>query len=521
MPDYDAMFAPSSAGSPDYDALFAPKVANFGVSPGKAAADKALSDMWHNPLEGVTVAPKGWTPYNLPPTMQAGNQPPAPSTASDVIKSFGGGLERGGASLLGFPGDVIKAARMGAGALGLPTTQTPVFGSREALSEAQKILPAPHQPQTTAGEYARTVGEFAPAAIGGPEGMAGRAARYALAPAVASETAGQLTKGTPMEPYARAAGSLVSMGGAGATRDLLSERAAAKALPTTEDLKQSAQRAYQRAEDAGVVVNPKSFDSMVQDLRTDITKQGFDADLHPSSARVLSVMEKRSGSPKTLGELDTLRQVVSDVGKSPEAGERRIAQLMKGHIDDYLDNLSHDDVTSGHPLVAVNSLKQARATWQRKAKSELLDNVFQRAKDTAGQFSVSGMENALRTEFRRLSRNQRQMRTFTADEKAAIRKVGRGGPIENVLRWAGKFAPTGVVPAMAVGGAAAALGGPAGLAGAIGAAGARVGATAMAHRNADRVRQLMVSGKMAEKAKGSPVNTALAGRMTLLNALGY
>lgn len=65
-----------------------------------------------------------------------------------------------------------------------------------------------YKPKTTFGEYARTVGEFAPAAIGGPAGMANRAARVAL-PAVASETAGQATAGTALEPWARMGGGLV------------------------------------------------------------------------------------------------------------------------------------------------------------------------------------------------------------------------------------------------------------------------------------------------------------------------
>lgn len=69
-----------------------------------------------------------------------------------------------------------------------------------------------YQPQTTAGQYTRTAAQLLPAALA-PGTAVQRVARVAV-PAVTSETAGQLTKGTPMEPYARMAGALL---GGGAT----------------------------------------------------------------------------------------------------------------------------------------------------------------------------------------------------------------------------------------------------------------------------------------------------------------
>lgn len=76
-------------------------------------------------------------------------------------------------------------------------------------------------------QYAGTVAEFVPGAVaGGLTGggsMAGNVLRYAVAPGVASETAGQLTEGSAIEPYARvaaalAAGPLVNMAERGVRR---------------------------------------------------------------------------------------------------------------------------------------------------------------------------------------------------------------------------------------------------------------------------------------------------------------
>src|SRR5690606_40869921 len=61
----------------------------------------------------------------------------------------------------------------------------------------------------------------------------------------------------------------------------------------------------------------------------------------------------------------------------------------------------------------------------------------------ASQFSGSGLENALRTEFRQLAMNPKRLRRFTQEEQRAIKEVAFGNPTSNTLRQIGKLAPTG------------------------------------------------------------------------------
>jgi len=79
----------------------------------------------------------------------------------------------------------------------------------EAIDQA--IPGEQHEPQTTAGEYARTIAEFAPAAAF-PGGAAMRTARV-VAPAVLSETGGQI--GREISPEAEMAGRLIGGVGGG------------------------------------------------------------------------------------------------------------------------------------------------------------------------------------------------------------------------------------------------------------------------------------------------------------------
>lgn len=91
------------------------------------------------------------------------------------------------------------------------------------------VLGEGYQPQTTLGQYAHTGSEF----LGGaflPGGPIRKAAMVAM-PAVASETAGQLTEGTPWEPWARFAGALAGGGLAAASPGRAPRTAGAVAGP--------------------------------------------------------------------------------------------------------------------------------------------------------------------------------------------------------------------------------------------------------------------------------------------------
>jgi hypothetical protein len=150
---------------------------------------------------------------NTPPAPQPKPEMSAGDVAGDVAKSAGIGLVQGGIGLATLPGNVEAIGRAGINAAaGLVGAQPPVSSETflptysDWKGRVEGVTGEFYKPKTTLGEYARTAGEFAPLAIGGPASLGARAASVAL-PAVASETAGQVTKGTALEPWARAAGA--------------------------------------------------------------------------------------------------------------------------------------------------------------------------------------------------------------------------------------------------------------------------------------------------------------------------
>lgn len=85
--------------------------------------------------------------------------------------------------------------------------------SGELLDAIRQGKPG-YQPQTKVGEYVRTGAALIPAAVL-PGGPARRIANVAV-PALASETAGQMTKGSAVEPYARVLAGVLGAGGVAA-----------------------------------------------------------------------------------------------------------------------------------------------------------------------------------------------------------------------------------------------------------------------------------------------------------------
>jgi len=429
---------------------------------------------------------------------------PARGVVSDVARSIPTGLAEGAAAIAGAPGDVVAMAGKPtvldgrytvAGGVPLPTGKGIVdallapFGGR-------------YQPETTAGEYARTIASFAPAAAA-PGSMVARGARVVV-PAVASETAGQLTKGTAAEPYARAIAALAGGFGVGGVEGYMAARRPTPGVPTVADLRNSATQAYSQADQAGLVVRNDSFRNMTANLATQLADEGLDPTLHPRATAALKRLQTAEGD-LSLQNIDTLRRVAASAAGSLDKDERRIGRIIKDTIDDFVGGLQAQDVVSGDAPAASAAITQARDFWSRASKGEIIENAIDKAKTRAGQFSVSGQENGLRTEFRKIAMSDRAMRRFSAEEQAAIRQVAEGTTGGNALRLLGKLAIRGPVSSIPAMGAYSVLGpGGAAVAAGLGEVG-RFGASASTARSARQASELVRMGPRSVSSVTGPV----------------
>jgi hypothetical protein len=184
-----------------------------------------MAGPWDN--DPIVSAPASAKPWEADPIASSALK----QTAVDVAKSGGAGLAKGTIGLAGLPGAIEDATnwlgRQSVGRVGnymrgegftapsfqdVETRRAAMgLGSQKALPSAEGMQKAVegvtgefYKPQTVAGQYAGTIGEFLPG-MALPGGSFSQRAAQAVIPAVASETAGQVTAGTSLEPYARAA----------------------------------------------------------------------------------------------------------------------------------------------------------------------------------------------------------------------------------------------------------------------------------------------------------------------------
>jgi hypothetical protein len=259
--------------------------------------------------------------------------------------------------------------------------------------------------------------------------------------------------------------------------------------PTIEELAAQSKAAYKRASDSGVTIVPNSFNTLKVRVNANLKKEGIDPTLHPGTTAALKRINETNGAV-TLDQLETLRKIANDARGGINKADGRLAGKIVDELDDYTTNIGQKDVISGSPE-GFAALKEARGLYARKSKAEEIARLVKRAEDSAPNFSASGYENALRIQFKQLAMNDKKMRRFNAEEQAVIRKVARGGPMENGLRMLGKLAPTGVVSGI-FGIMASSLPGGVALP-AAGIAG-RYAATQMTKANALKAEQLMRRG---------------------------
>lgn len=275
------------------------------------------------------------------------------------------------------------------------------------------------------------------------------------------------------------------MGGiVGGVAGALANRGVAASTKEASELIDEAGALYDAARDSNVIFPQTGVKNTADDIAARAISEGLDPDLHPRATAALKRLQDASSKNMTAQDAMTLRRVLgAAAGDITNPDQSRIAGIMTREFDNF--------VTASIPETAA-----ANALYNTAKKTELIESTIQKARDmSSANFSASGFENALRQQFKNLLTSRSALRGFSDAEIAAIRKVAEGGPIENILRYVGKLAPTGVVGGGISAGAGWAMGG---LPGAIAlpAAGgiARAGATASTLNNATLARALIASG---------------------------
>ena len=280
-----------------------------------------------------------------------------------------------------------------------------------------------------------------------------------------------------------------------------------------EQLAVQSNAAFRRAEESGIALNPFRFNKQMGDISVDLRNEGYTPTGYPKVEAAIKELTLNP-RPKDFVELQALRKIITNAQASIDPAEKRIATILKDKFDDYVLNAPAKDVMSGDAKGGAEAWKQARGEYSKLMKGEVFEKMLENAQLDVSKFTASGSENSLAQQLRQLAKNDKQMRLFTAGERDAIKAAAKGGNTQNLLKFFGRFAPTGPVSGAFSGGAA--MYEPTiGLPIAAGATLSRIAATKMRKGSVEDLANMMRSGVMTKPpASPYPAITATRGLLS-------
>jgi hypothetical protein len=370
-----------------------------------------------------------------------------------------------------------------------PETQTPtervVGGGLEAMTGVARTIPALIKASTTAAS---------PVTRGVTEQLAVAPKTQAIVTPTAVMSGQTVTEATGNPLYGAA--TTLATGTAGSVKRPQKQEAL-----STQALDRIATDRYDQLQRSGVQLKTDEFVNAMDDIAKGLRQEGYTPKAFPKVAGAIEELTS-TAQPKDWTELQALRKMIRSGQKSIEPEERRMASILLDDYDNYLMTVPKDSIASGDMKNAGQLWSEARNAYSKMKKSEVFEDMLNEAKLDRSKFTQSGEENSLAKQLRQLAKNDKKMRLFTKTEQDAIEQAAKGGNVQNMLKFFGRFAPTGVVPVgLSVG--TTALAPMIGIPLTIGAAGSRGLATNMRRGSVEDLTNMMRTGGVPQTI-GSP-----------------
>jgi hypothetical protein len=205
-----------------------------------------------------------------------------------------------------------------------------------------------------------------------------------------------------------------------------------------------AQQRYDALDQMGFKFKSPEFVADMKDVASNLRAEGYTATGFPKIAGAIAELTS-STQPKDWAELQALRKIIRSAQKSTDPDEKRLGSILLDRFDNYLMNVDQTKVETGNTKVMSKTWGEARDAYSKMKKSEIFTDMLEEAKLDATKYTQSGAENSMAAQLRQLAKNEKRMAMFSADERKAIRDAAKGDVPQNLLRFFGKFAPTGAI----------------------------------------------------------------------------
>lgn len=358
------------------------------------------------------------------------------SAVGDFFKSMPRGVVSGFTNALSNLGQTAALDAQYSGVESASPEQMPT--GAQGLAEVEKAVGPLPQPQGAAGRIGAAIGEGLgnPASYMGPGSLPLKVAGAVLSSG-GSEAAAEAAKATGNGKYegsARIAGALA--GGMAAGK--LATPSSRSAIPTIEELENSAARGYDTARKMGLEVKPSAVARTATDLQTELNKDGINAILAPKTFSILSDLQSppKGAVAATVSDFETARRALGNAGKDfTNPTERLAASRAISHIDDYLANIPQSDVMAGDAAKVAAVLSDARGNYAAAKRASEVGDALTNAQFTAGAAkSGQNIANRTRQTLRPILTSEKKGRGFNEDELAQVERVVMGTTVGNSAR---------------------------------------------------------------------------------------
>jgi len=278
--------------------------------------------------------------------------------------------------------------------------------------------------------------------------------------------------------------------------------------PTAEDLAAKSSQLFERAKESGVMFNAPKFANKMTGVMNSLRDEGYEAG---SAYPKLDIAFNRltdPATPKDFTGLANLRKTIQSAQASIDPQERRLATILKDQFDEYVSSAPSSDILGTNTKTGTELWKQARGEYSKLMKADVFENMLENAQLDVSKFTASGAENSMAQQLRQLAKNDKKMRLFTKAEQSEIIAAAKGTTAQNLLKFFGRFAPTG--PVTLYGAGVASGSSPLAIPFMAAAGGARAGATAMRQSSIERLADMMRSG--GQMPRQIPVPAITGGR---------
>ena len=226
-----------------------------------------------------------------------------------------------------------------------------------------------------------------------------------------------------------------------------------KAKPVTAAaLRKEMDDLYEYMRNENVYVAPQAMTDLDTAVRAKIGALRYDPNRDTLVNEALRQLGLKAGQPISFDMLDDFRKYVRDLpyaqGGKPLGSPRERALIadIDHAIDDYMKKLTPAQTTASDPTAAKTLLQKAREVGARSYQTETLENAFTKASAASKrQDNPTPFAKGLRSRFKSIADDPRQINKFDAPTQKLIRQVADGTITQKGLQALGKLAPSALL----------------------------------------------------------------------------